>query len=234
MPDDDEGFERICEAGDRAAGLLAVAAHRRRKFIEAILGLVEVAHLRAVENVGARLLTAAKAVRAAHGAIAKLPPEQKERLSLYLRILMGAPLMVAPEGLEGPQPWLRPSLPPNVRDNLVSALIDAMDAAFGDAVGRAPHAPSSKRGKPRGAKSNWVMHDFALTLWLVCESYGDVPVTLSNSGGEAGGTIVALLKILKPALPKQFFPGILNHSFLREVQKVVPTARHRDYARPYA
>jgi hypothetical protein len=138
--------------------------------------------------------------------------------------------MVTPEL----KPWLQPSLPPDVRNNLVLAVIGAMDTTFGGAVGRAPHAPSSKRGKPRGAKSNWVMHDFALKLWLVCESYGDVPITLSNSGGQAEGTIVALLNVLKPVLPERFFPDILKHSFLREVQKVVPAARHWDYARPYA
>ena len=64
------------------------------------------------------------------------------------------------------------------------------------------------------------MHVFVGRLWDSSQYFGNV--TLSNTGGQAGGSIVELLNALKPMLPKAFFPGILNYSFLRKVQKSLP------------
>jgi hypothetical protein len=73
------------------------------------------------------------------------------------------------------------------------------------------------------------MHDFVLRLWGVSRIHGSV--TLSNRGGQAGGSIVEMLSILKPMLPKRFFPGILNYSFLRKVQKSLPRPPWEDAPR---
>jgi hypothetical protein len=169
------------------------------------------------------LLPAAKAVRAARGAVAKLTPQQRGALGVILKDLREdlTPNTNVSEALYHHILELPPrNTPHEMENNLVLALLDEMDAAFGILIGRNPHAPSGKRGKPDGAKAQWAMHYFVVQLWEFSSVYGDV--TLSNSGGQAKGSIVEMLDILKPMLPNQFFPGVLNYSFLRNVQKSLP------------
>jgi hypothetical protein len=216
----DDEYERLCKAADLAADLLVVSARHREEFVENIYILVSTVNIRIklVENRDARFLAAAKAVRAAHGALAKLPPQQRRLLRMSL----------TDEGRFHWRrfPWLPVFLSFKVGDSLVLDLIDVMDDAFGDLIGRSPHAPSGKRGKPGGAKAQWVMHNFVGNLWLAGNRFGG-DVTLSNLGGQAKGSIVEMLVILKPMLPKQFFPGILSYSFLRKVQKSLPELKRR-------
>ena len=157
---------------------------------------------------GHRLLVAAQAVRTAYGAVAKLTPKQKWQLGRIITGLNARPY------------WLPVDLPSEAEDNLAPALIEAVDAAFGTFIERGPHAASGKKGKQKGTKAQWAMHDFVLRLWDWSRQWG--AVTLSSKGGQAGDSIVEMLGILKPMLPKQFFPGILSHSFLRKVQKSLP------------
>jgi hypothetical protein len=195
---------RISRAAELAADLLGVPEHQHKEFVEGVVTLVELANLGTGKNTDARLLAAAKAVRAAHGAVAKLTTRQKHLLRFRLRNRFHR----LSSGVQD--------------DNLVLALMSAMDAELGDWIGRSPHAPSGKRGKPRGAKAQWKMHAFVVQLWVHACQRG-MKVTLSNSGGQAAGTIVALLNVLKQVLPERFFPGILNYSFLRGVQKSLPS-----------
>ena len=74
------------------------------------------------------------------------------------------------------------------------------------------------------------MHDFVLSLWKLGRHCGG-NVALSNTGGQADGSIVALLDVLKPMLPKSFFPGVLSYSFLRKVQKSLPPATRKDVSK---
>jgi hypothetical protein len=156
------------------------------------------------------LLAAAKAVRAAHGAVAKLTPQQRATLGLVITHPCYRPAWLATDGLSLEE-----------EENIVVSVMETIDAWLGFRVGRGPQAVSGKQGRPGGAKAKWAMHQFVLRLWYVSRLYGG-DVTLSNKGGEAKGTIVAILDILKPTLPKHFFPGILNHSFLRKVQESLP------------
>ena len=226
----DDEFERICKAGDLAADLLAVAARHRTEFVEGIYSLVDTANSEIKKKGDARLLAAAKAVRAAHGAVAKLTPQQKWQLGMIIDDGLrpqDLPYEVWREHVRRPA-WL-PTWPMRheVWGNLVPDFIEAMDDAFGELVGRSPHTPSSKRGKPSGTKAQWAMHNFTAKLWMYGNLFGAGHITLSNSGDQAGGSIVALLNILKPVLHKQFFPGILNYSFLRKVQKSLPPAESK-------
>jgi hypothetical protein len=198
---------------NKAADLLGVAHDRRENFVGTIGALVYTARLKSrlsseLKDVDDHLVAAAKAVRSAFTAVAQLTPRQKAQLGAIIT------------GLDARLYWLPVGLPFEVQDNIAPALIEAVDAALSEFVGRSPHAASGKRGKPTGAKAQWAMHDFMLQLWDMTRLYGDV--TLSNKGGQAAGSIVAMLGILKPMLPKQFFPGILDHSFLRKVQKSLP------------
>jgi hypothetical protein len=193
---------------------MLVAARHRDDFVEHIACIVFTACLRSRRSertdLDAPFLAAAKAVRAAHGAVAKLTPQQKGQLGVALTASRS----------DGRCLWMLSGLRFDVQDNLVLTLIDGLDAAFGELIGRSPHAPPSTRGKPSGAKAQWAMHEFAVRLWDSARFYGNV--TLSNLDGQPKGTIVTLLGILEPMLPKKFFPGILDYSFLRKVQKSLP------------
>jgi hypothetical protein len=213
--EEQDEYERICTAAGFAADLLAV--NDREEFVEGIYLIVSEANRRSVENADAGLLAAAAAVRVAHRAVAKLTTRQKLQLWVALAHSKGhsdwGPFKQFNWMLLGRLPEVAP-------DSLVPSLIDAIDKAFGYLIGRSPHTPSVKKGKPRGAKAQWVIHAFVANLWALCGP--NVTLSECKSGGEAAGTIVALLGILKPVLPKQFFPRILNHSFLRKVQKSMP------------
>jgi hypothetical protein len=196
---------------NKVADLLAVASDERESFVVGIAALVSTTGLKSrllSAQRDASLLAAAEAVRAAYSAVAKLTPRQKWKLGWIITGLNARPY------------WLPVNLPSEAEDNIAPALIEAVDAAFGTFIERSPHAASGKLGKPKGAKAQWAMHDFVLQLWNMSRMYGDV--TLSNKSGQAGGSIVEMLGILKPMLPKRFFPGILSHSFLRKVQKSLP------------
>ena len=109
----------------------------------------------------------------------------------------------------------------DTEDNLIELMIEFLDFKRSVNLSTAASTPCRvSRGKPAGAKGQWAMHDFVAHLWAGSRYFGEV--TLSSRGGQAGGSIVALLNALKPMLPKAFFPGILNYSFLRNVQKSLP------------
>ena len=186
----------------------------------------------------AQLVVAAKAVRSALTAVAKLTELTRARLGgaitrdfCFARI--GAELAAEEKGAPlkfdyhtirkaygGPH-WLDPTMDEDTENNLALILLEALDTAFDDVVGRATYDVEGKRGRPRGAKMQWPMHEFVLSLWRLCRHCGG-RVTLSNTGGRASGSIVELLQALKPMLPKAFFPSILHYSFLRKVQKSLP------------
>lgn len=188
----------------------------------------------------AQLFAAAKAVRSAHAAVAKLTPGQKVWLgsniteafavprqeAQYAQKEKGGPLILEYHAIReawGGPAWLDPTMDPDTEDNLATILLEAVDAAFNPIIGRSPHVAEGRKGKPKGAKTQWPMHEFVLSLWGLGHHCGG-RVTLSNTGGKAGGSIVALLIALKPMLPKHYFPAILNYSFLRNVQKSLPPA----------
>jgi hypothetical protein len=201
---------------NKVADLLAVVDHdERERFIGFAVGIVGMTSpwsgpfspkLR-----DARLLAAAKAVRAAYGAVAKLTPLQKR--------LLGITIICAFSPDARPY-WLPADLPFEVWDDMAPTFIGVVDMALGNAIGRSPHMASGNRGRQLGGKTQWDMHHFVLRLWDWSRRWGNV--TLSNKGGQARGSIVEMLRILKPTLPKQFFPGILSYSFLRKVQKSLP------------
>ena len=112
------------------------------------------------------------------------------------------------QGWGGP-PWLDPTMDLHTEDNLAAILIEAVDTSFNEIIGRSPHVASGKKGRPKDAKTQWPMYYFVLSLWKLSRHCGG-DVTLSNTGGQAGGSIVKLLAVLKPMLPKGFFPRILN------------------------
>jgi len=219
--EEQEEYERICTAAGFAADRLAVTSTLREEFVDDIYHIVSEANDRLAEKADAGLLAAAAAVRVAHRAVAKLTPQQK--LQLWVALAHS-------EKDLGRFNWLLLRRLHEVEPgSLVPRLVDAIDRAFGYLIGRSPHTSSGKIGKPRGAKVHWVIHEFVAKLWALGQVYGNIDVTLSASGGEAAGTIVALLGILKPVLAKQFFPHVLKHSFLREVQKSMPW--YREYLR---
>ena len=200
-----------------------------------------------LSDVDDRARAAAKAVRSARTAVAKLSWRQKAQLGTTLtrpfgvsrgraqlsQKRNGGPLILEPYDVmrresdrinlnfgNDTAPWLDPTMDLDTQDNLVELMMELLDAAFGAFIDRSEHSVSGKPGKPAGAKGQWAMHDFVANLWADSRYFGEV--TLSSRGGQAGGTIVALLNVLKPMLPKAFFPGILNHSFLRKVKKSLP------------
>jgi hypothetical protein len=205
---------------NKVADLLAVDPDDRECFIstiESIVSMTSIRHRLFTRRLrDARLLVAAQAVRTAYGAVAKLTPRQKWQLGWIITGLNARPY------------WLPVDLPSEAEDNIAPALIEAVDAAFGTFIERSPHAASGKKGKQKGTKAQWAMHDFVLQLWDRSRQDGDV--TLSNKDGQAGGSIVEVLGILKPMLPNQFFPGILSYSFLRKVQKSLPVNPAAEFA----
>ena len=200
-----------------------------------------------LSDVDGRAIAAANAVRSAYTALAKLSPRQRGQLGVILthpfmvpRVSAmlaqkrnGGPLIFGPYHVIRQEcdrlalqlghdtcPWLDPTMDLDTEGNLVELMIKHLDTAFGKFIGRSPHAASGRRGKQKGTKAQWAMHDFVSQLWSTSRYYGEV--TLSNKGGRADGSIVDILMALKPMLPKRFFPGILSHSFLRKVQKSLP------------
>ena len=248
-PDDRARLNRVADllglVGDRREPFIdAVAAHVFTTNLKSRMSSE-------IWNVDDHLVAAAKAVRAVCAAVAKLTPIQRAHLGVILTRPYGVPRTraeIAQKRKGGPfvlEPyhvirqecdvlvraygdevtsniarWLDPTIDLDTEDNLVALLIEALDAAFGEMIDRSPHIVSGKKGKPSGAKTQWAMHRFVLRLWDFSRLYGDV--TLSNRGREAHGTIVEILNVLKPMLPKRFFPGILNYSFLRKVQQSLP------------
>jgi hypothetical protein len=236
----------------QAAQVLRVAPDGLDSFVDHIGTIVCTASLRNklssdLSDVDVHARAAAKAVRSASTAVARLTPRQKRRLGVILtapftvprvRVLQsqernGGPLISEPYDVmrresdrinlqfgDDTAPWLDPTMDFETQDNLVELMIEFLDAAFGKFIDRSDHSVPGKPGKPAGAKGQWAMHDFVAQLWIDSYYYGNV--TLSNRGGQAGGSIVALLNALRPMLPKAFFPGILNYSFLRKVQKSLP------------
>jgi hypothetical protein len=202
---------------NKVADLLAVDDDERERFIGLAASIVNATSPWSgpfsPELRDARLLAAAKAVRGAVGAVAKLTPRQKGQLGMAI---IGA---FSPDPDARPY-WLPADLPFEVRDDIAPTLIGVVDMALGNYIGRSPHAASGKRGRQFGSKTQWDRHDFVLRLWDWSRRWGDV--RLSNKGGQARGSIVEMLGILKPMLPKQFFPGILSHSFLLKVRNSLP------------
>jgi hypothetical protein len=199
---------------NKVADLLAVVDHNEReRFIGFAAGIVGTTSPWSgpfsPELRDAHLSSAAEAVRAAYGAVAKLTPRQKEQLGMAI---------IFP-GVARPY-WLPADLPSEARSDIATSLIGMVDMALGKYIGRSPHMASGKRGRPSGDKAQWAMHEFVLRLWDWSRQWG--AVTLSSKGGQAGGSIVQMLVILEPVLPKRFFPGILSYSFLRKVQKSLP------------
>ena len=227
---------------NKAADLLN-SVHDREGFIDTIALFIYGARLNSEmssEMADDQIIAAAKAVRSAHTAVAKLTIQQKMWLGVsitqpfvvprteanYAQKENGGPLIleyrVIRQGWGGP-PWLDPTMDLHTEDNLAAILIEAVDTAFNEIIGRSPHVASGKKGRPKDAKTQWPMYYFVLSLWKLSRHCGG-NVTLSNMGGQAGGSIVKLLAVLKPMLPKGFFPRILNYSFLRKVQKSLPPA----------
>ena len=211
--------ERVCL--NKVADLLAVDSvdrDKRERFMGFTAGIVGTtdpwSEPFSPELRDARLLTAAKAVRAAYGAVAKLTPRQKGQLGMAI-------IFAFSPGPDARPYWLRADVPCEARGDIATSLIGMVDMALGKFIGRSPHVASGKKGRPGGSKTQWAMHEFVLRLWDWSRRWGGV--TLSNKGGgQAEGSIVEMLDILKPILPKQFFPGILSYSFLRKVQNSLP------------
>jgi hypothetical protein len=225
------------------ADVLGIPSDRRETFVETIAAHVYAASLGGQlytkeKQRNPQLLAAAKAVRTAYTAVARLTPQQKGHLGILITRPFLVPRTIAElaqkqKGVAfvtepydairarwGGPPWMDPTMGLDAQDSLAVSLIEALDAALGEFIGRGPHGAPGKRGKPGGAKKRWPMHNFVLTLWCIGRVYGRV--TLSNTGGSAGGSIVAALRRLEPMLPKAFYPGILDYPFLRNVQKSLP------------
>jgi hypothetical protein len=243
---------------NEVADTLGVRTQGRECFIETIIALATATNLRVQisPKQGRRdpqLLAAAKAVRSAYAAVAKLTPQEKNLLGIIItrpykvpraraelaQKRNGGPFVLEPyhvirqecdvqiradrdEVASKIALWLDPTISLDTQDNLAAMLIEALDAALGEMTGRSPHSSTGARARPKGSRGQWTIHRFVLDLWQLSRLYGRV--TLSNNGGRAGGTIVAILRILQPMLPKEFFPAILDYSFLRRVQKEVPPA----------
>ena len=111
----------------------------------------------------------------------------------------------------------------DTQDILVGLMIEFLDAAFGEFIDRSEHSVSGHRENRRVRRGS----GRCMTLWPGCGLAAVISGTslLATRGGQAGGSIVELLKALKPMLPKAFFPGILHYSFLRKVQKSLPAIR---------
>ena len=150
---------------------------------------------------GVQLAVAAKAVRSALAAVAKLTELTRARLGGsiigdFYWARLGAVLAAEEKGEppifdyhtinkeagRGPQ-WLDPTMDEEIENDLALILLEALDAAFDGVVGRATYDVVGNRGRPRGAKMQWPMHEFVLSLWRLCRHCGG-RVTLSNTGGK--------------------------------------------------
>ena len=229
-----------------AADVLGVPPDRREDFVEGIGTLVATVRIKnkfSSELIDARSIAAAKAVRSACTAVVKLSPTQKA----YLGVILVRPFITSRLGQKRKEgsltlkpyhvireecdklnlqlgcdtfPWLDPTMGPDTEDDLAELMIKHLDAALGESIDRSPHAATGERKRPRGSKAQWAMRTFVVELWKGSRFFGEV--TLSEEGGQAGGTIVDILYKLKPMLPNRFFPRILSHAFLRDVQKSLP------------
>lgn len=140
---------------NKVADLLGVAERDRRKFVETIAVIVLGANLKSnlagTRDTDSRLLAAAKAVRTARGAVAKLTLEQRRQLGA----LFGAPVDFY---------WAPIHSPSAEAETIVVSVIKAVDEVS-KFIGRGPYSAPSKRGRPSGTKDQWDMHEFVNKLW---------------------------------------------------------------------
>jgi hypothetical protein len=215
------------------------------RFIEPVWGLTDIARVRSrlftrQMRDDPKLKAAAKAVRAAKAAVAKLTLQQRAQLGVTITLEATLVADYTPDIrakiVETRYWWLLPPTP-ELQDDAPAILLDALDDALGAAISRPPEAaPTGKRGKPKGTKINWPAYDFVYRFWYLCHMHreclgfdgfvsGKSRITLSGKSGKAKGTIVIALDLLKPMLPKEFFPSILDYPFLHKVQKSMPRSQ---------
>jgi hypothetical protein len=98
-------------------------------------------------------------------------------------------------------------------------IAEYLDDALGVMTGRAPHhAPTAKRGRPKGSLSEWPLRYFINELiQIVHGCSGTLDFGKVGQTNEAQGLLVDAMIALKPVLPQGFVtPSIKVHSFLEE------------------